>query len=68
MTLWNYSVEPTGAGNPSQNKSVEKWNDILAVTVWVSAALCTSCGMASQQEGTSKYHDDPIPSMARSEA
>lgn len=35
MTLRNYSVEPTGADNPSQNESVEKWNDILAVTVRV---------------------------------
>jgi hypothetical protein len=35
MTLRDYSVEPTGADNPSQNKSVEKWNDVLAVTVRV---------------------------------
>jgi hypothetical protein len=28
MTLRQYSVEPTSADNPAQNKSVEKWNDI----------------------------------------
>jgi hypothetical protein len=35
MTRRQYPVEPTGANNPSQNKGVEKWNDILAVTVRV---------------------------------
>jgi hypothetical protein len=35
MTLRHYSVEPTGADNASQNKAVEKWNDILGVTVRV---------------------------------
>ncbi len=28
-----YAVEPTGADSPSQNGAVEKWNDVLAVTV-----------------------------------
>jgi hypothetical protein len=35
MTLRQYTVEPTGADDPSQNKSAEKWNDVLAVTVRV---------------------------------
>ena len=35
MTLRKYTVEPTGADDPAQNKSAEKWNDVLAVTVRV---------------------------------
>ena len=35
MILRKYSVEPTGADNASQNKAVEKWNDVLGVTVRV---------------------------------
>ena len=35
MTLLKYTVEPTGADDPAQNKAAEKWNDVLAVTVRV---------------------------------
>jgi hypothetical protein len=35
MALRQYTVEPTGADNPAQNKAAEKWNDVLAVTVRV---------------------------------
>lgn len=33
MTLHHYLVESTSADGASQNKQIEKWNDILAVTV-----------------------------------
>jgi hypothetical protein len=35
MALRHYIVEPTSADGASQNKQVEKWNDVLAVTVRV---------------------------------
>jgi hypothetical protein len=35
MVLRQYTIEPTGADDPSQNKAAEKWNDILAVIVRV---------------------------------
>eukprot|EP00804_Cyclotella_cryptica_P016939 CCRYP_001875-RA/>CCRYP_001875-RA protein AED:0.38 eAED:0.38 QI:0/0/0/1/0/0/3/0/857 len=35
MALRQYTVEPTGVDDPAQNKSAEKWNDVLAVTVRV---------------------------------
>jgi hypothetical protein len=35
MALRHFIVEPTGADSPNQNKQVEKYNDILAVTVRV---------------------------------
>jgi hypothetical protein len=35
MVKRHYTVEPTGADDPAQNKAAEKWNDILAVTVRV---------------------------------
>eukprot|EP00804_Cyclotella_cryptica_P009450 CCRYP_017763-RA/>CCRYP_017763-RA protein AED:0.37 eAED:0.18 QI:0/0/0/1/1/1/2/0/848 len=40
MSIRKYSVEPTGADNASQNKAVEKWNDVLGITVRV--LLCGS--------------------------
>ena len=35
MALRKFIVEPTGADSPNQNKQVEKYNDILAITVRV---------------------------------
>lgn len=35
MAKRQYTVEPTGADDPAQNKAAEKCNDVLAVTVRV---------------------------------
>jgi hypothetical protein len=66
MVLRQYTVEPTGADDPAQNKAAEKWNDILAVTVRVLlygsglpaiflVRRTPTCGLATQPSSSSKH-------------